>query len=169
MKNISNLILLFSIVVMCSCNNTNDDKIKNIEKRIQLLEIENAILKNNVEKTHQVSFSDTTSISTFKWFRLGDTYFDIVNHYFEVAQVKSEYINNGYQITGIVTNLLSLNMSQVKITGAIENNSKQMKIITGSVEIPSLMPGQKTIFNLFIPTSQTNVEKVGIKVEMGRM
>ena len=60
-------------------------------------------------------------------------------------------------------------MSQVKITGAIENNSKQMKVVTGSVEVPNLIPGVKTVFILFIPTSQTNVEKVGIKVEMGRM
>jgi hypothetical protein len=162
--------LLFAlIVVVCSCNNPNDDRIKNLEQRVQYLEYSNIVLKNNIEKTHQISFSDTTSISTFKWFRLGDAYFDIVNHYFEVAQVKSEYLNNGYQITGIVTNLLSLNMSQVKITGAIENNSKQQKVVTGSVELPNLMPGEKTIFTLFIPTSQTNVEKVGIKVEMGRM
>jgi hypothetical protein len=161
--------LFVLIVVICSCKNDNDERIKNIEQRVESLEYSNLFLEKNIEKTNQISFSDTTSISTFKWFRLGDTYFDIVNHYFQVTTVKSEYINNGYQITGIITNLLSLDMSQVKVTGAIENNSKQMKVVTGSVELPNLISGQKTYFSLFIPTSQTNVEKVGIKVEMGRM
>jgi hypothetical protein len=169
MKLKLSLLLFAFIAVICSCNNANDASIKDIEQRLQYLEYSNRFLKNNIETTHQISFSDTTSISNFKWFLLGDSYFDLVNNNFQVAQVKSEYLNNGYQITGIVTNLLSLNMSQVKITGAIENNSKRMKVVTGSVELPNLIPGVKTVFILFIPTSQTNVEKVGIKVEMGRM
>ena len=95
--------------------------------------------------------------------------YHMVNNNFIVESITSEYKINGYEITGIVTNLMSLKTIQTKIFGAIINISKTKKVITGFIEIPVLNPGEKTEFQLFIPTSQTDVNKVGIKISTGRM
>jgi hypothetical protein len=153
-------LFIFNSFIICSCN--KNDKIIKLEKEVDLL-------KKHIEQTHQVSFSDTTSIPNYRWFRLGYPGYSFVNSYFIVDSVISEYKNNGYEISGVVTNLLSLRMIQTKIFGAIINDSKNRKVITGYIEIPILNPGEKTEFSLFIPTSQTNVEKVGINITPGRM
>ncbi len=160
MKILSTYVLLISYLFsFSSCNN---DRITQLEKEVNGL-------KKHIELTHQISLRDTTSVPDFKWFRLGQPSYHMVNNNFIVESITSEYKINGYEITGIVTNLMSLKTIQTKIFGAIINISKTKKVITGFIEIPVLNPGEKTEFQLFIPTSQTDVNKVGIKISTGRM
>jgi hypothetical protein len=171
-KNMPRLISFFVLLLVLflnSCNQSKKEEESKIDLRLKELEKELTFLKNHVELKNQVSFADSSAINEYKWFRLGDSYYSFVNNYFIVQAVKSEFKNNGYEITGLITNILSLRTMQTKIIGAILDGSKEKKVITGSVEIPVLNPGEKTDFTLFIPTSQTNVETVGIKVKNGRM
>ncbi len=169
MERLISFVVLLLVLFLNSCNRLNKEENSKVDLRLKELEKELTILKKYVEFKDQVSFTDSSAINEYRWFRLGDSYYSYVNDNFIVQAVKSEFKNNGYEITGLVTNVLSLSTTQAKVIGAILDSSKEKKVITGSVEIPILNPGEKTDFTLFIPTSQTNVERVGVKIKSGRM
>ncbi len=148
-------IFLFTSIILISCNTkNNDDSIALLKKKVESQSQRIDLLENKL-----INYNYT-------WFSIGSKYHQIVQIHYYVSINEYQYENNGYKVTGYVANLTSLPMEQVKIIGAIMNKSEK-SITKGDNEV-SLPSGIKVPFEIFIPTSETNVKEVGIKIVPGR-
>lgn len=105
----------------------------------------------------------------YTWFDLGKEYRMTVGGNFYVSNIKTSFRENGFQVSGTIANLDALSKSIVKVQCAIKDSSLVEKLTFGFTELPILAPGVKKSFSVFVPTKQTKISEIGIRISDYRM
>lgn len=147
---------LVSLTVLSGC------KDEALEARVSAIEKK---WTEQETKTKAISFDSILGnpIFTYTWFNLGQEYRQTVNSFFYISNIKTNYKENGFEVTGLVGNLTTMPMSSVRVQAAIKN-STGTGITFGTTQVPTLLAGKKLEFTVFVPTSETKISQVGILV-----
>ena len=105
----------------------------------------------------------------FEWFDIGKDEFHFVGKVFYVTNIKTEFKQNGYQVSGVIANTSSMSIDNPIVECAIKDTTTKEKVVSGFSNAPNLFPGAKLPFNVFIPTTKSNVSEVGVLVRDYRM
>jgi hypothetical protein len=154
-------VLLISIAILSGC------KDEGLEARVAALEKKAADRDAADHKaTEKTGFFDDlfgNPIMQYTWFNLGQEYRQTVNSFFYISNIKTNYKENGFQVTGLIGNLTTMPMSSVRVQAAIKDSSGKA-FTFGTTQVPTLQAGQKLEFSVFVPTSETKTSQVGIFV-----
>lgn len=105
----------------------------------------------------------------FDWFELGKEQHQILDRLFYVSDIKTSFRDNGYHISGTIGNITTMSISNAIVECAIKDTTIKERVISGYSTAPTLLPGVKMSFELFIPTTKTNVTEIGVLVRDYRM
>lgn len=105
----------------------------------------------------------------FDWFDLGKEGHHIVDRMFYVSDIKTAFKDNGYIVSGIIGNITSMTISNAIVECAIKDTTIKEKVVSGYSGVSILVPGGKVSFNIFIPTTKTNVSEIGVVVRDYRL
>ena len=144
------IILIVFCVFVTNCD--HEERLSKLEKEIQ---------KRNEP------FQPDPSLH-YNWFNLGQEGHLIIQNRYYVSDIKTTFKQNGFEVTGTVGNLLSMNMYNVKVTCAIKRSSGK-DLDVGTTEITNLISGIRSSFSVFVPTAETKVSEIGVSVEYERM
>lgn len=100
---------------------------------------------------------------------MGKDYHQIVDRLFYVSNINTTFKDNGFIVTGTIGNISSITINNAIVECAIKDTTVKERVISGNSDAPTLFPGIKTNFRVFIPTTKTNVSQIGVKIRDYRM
>lgn len=155
------LLICFTVIQFYGCTSTTTNKkIEKLTRRVDSLE------KNSI---WGMDISPEDRSYKFDWFDLGISGHQIIGSLFYVSNIKTTFKDNGYQVNGTIGNISSMTISNAIIECAIRDSTTKEKVISGTSDIPTLSPSAKETFNVFIPTTKTNVSEIGVIIKEYRM
>lgn len=107
--------------------------------------------------------------ASYTWFTLGEENHQIVDQLFYVSNIETTFKENGYQITGMIGNISSMEITNAIVQCAIKDSTVTSKVVSGTTTLSTLYSGSKLPFSLFIPTTKTNFKEVGVWINDYRM
>lgn len=154
-------ILTLSIVLIISNGCTSSDS-----KKIDAL----TVRLDSLEKTHfYLDSHPDDQVFKYAWFPLGQESFQVVNRSFYISKITTSFQNNGFQVTGVIGNLTSMTIYNPIVECSIKDSTTKQMVVSGYSGVQALAPGDKEDFNVFIPTTKTNVSEIGVLVRNYRM
>ena len=151
-------LLLAVLNFSCTSSETN--------KRIDQLSIRIDSLEKNpfgIDK-----FPDDKTYK-FDWFDLGKPGHQILDRLFYVANVQTSFRDNGYSIKVTVANITTISITNAIVECAIKDTTTRERVVSGYSTAPTLYPGEKVTFDVFVPTTKTNVTEIGVLIRNYRM
>ena len=153
-------IVIIGVILLFSCS-TND-----INKRLDKLSDKIDTLEKH---PFGINLYPEDKTYEFEWFDLGKDYHQIVDRLFYVSNISTTFKDNGFMVTGTIGNISSITINNAIVECAIKDTTVKERVILGNSDAPTLLPGIKTIFSVFIPTTKTNVSEIGVKIRDYRM
>jgi hypothetical protein len=161
MKNKLTLSLIFGIFI-CSCNSSQTEKrLGKLSAKVDSLEKHALLLP--------ISTDDKDRTYKFDWFDLGKQGHQIINSIFYISDINTSFKENGCRVTGTIGNITSMDMDNVVVECAIRDTTQLERVVSGYSEVKTIPRGYKGNFNVFIPTTKTNVLEIGILIKSYRM
>mgnify|MGYP001551592325 CR=1 FL=1 len=152
------LLILITFFVSCSSSDLN--------KRMDKLTTRMDSLEKN---RFGIDLHPDDRTYKFEWFDLGKEGHQIIDGLFYVSDIKTSFKDNGYQVSGTIGNITTMTINNVIVECAIKDTTVKERVISGYSGAPTLFPGVKTSFDVFIPTTKTNVSEIGVLVRDYRM
>jgi len=161
MKKTLPLFLFFGLFTYSCNSNQLDKKFDKLSAKVDSLEKHALIFPLNT--------NDDDRTYKFDWFDLGKAEHQIIERVFYVSNIKTVFRDNGYQVTGTIGNTSSMSISNGIIECAVKDTTLKAKVISGTADIPNLLPGAKESFSVFIPTIKRDISEIGILLKDYRM
>ncbi len=160
-SKLSSITFMAALFTACNTPSTND-----------LLNLHTAqidSIRRVDENFHGWNNNKEDKTSSYTWFTLGEDYHQIVNQLFYISNIETTFKENGYQITGLIGNTCSMEITNVIVQCAIKDSTVISKVVSGTTAISTIYPGSKVSFSIFIPTTKTNFKEVGVWINEYRM
>jgi len=156
------LILITLICLNLGCG--SNQKLEELEKRLNITASKLDSVISEFNKPYVPS-----PYWRYTWFDLGQSYHQVVNSRFYVSSIKTAYKENGFEVTGLIANLDALSKTNVRIECSIKDSAVAELLTFGFSELPYLASGIKKSFTVFVPTRQTKVSEIGVRISDFRM
>jgi len=151
------------VALFAACNSPSTSEILNLHTA----QIDS--IRRVDENFHGWKNNKEDKTSSYTWFTLGEDNHQIVNQFFYVSNIETTFKENGYQITGMIGNTCSMEITNAIVQCAIKDSTLQSKVVSGTSTISTLYSGSKLPFSLFIPTTKTNFKEVGVWINDYRL